>query len=151
MKEKKIIQLCVLILVIFGASISYAQSEEELFKLKNDVAKLKLGSSRFLLRGYAHSGIEVLDNENTFVGGSFNPIFLWQQSKKLIFETELEMELEGEETILNLEYANMSYFINDYLTLRLGKFLIPFGTFSERMHPRWINRLPSNPLGYSHE
>jgi hypothetical protein len=104
-----------------------------------------------MLRGYAHSGLEIIEDENSFVGGSFNPIFLWQQSDKLLFETELEIELEDGETIVNLEYADMSYFINDYVTLRLGKFLIPFGTFNERIHPRWINRLPSNPLGYSHD
>ncbi len=128
-----------------------AQTKAETEALRKEVMKLKPGTSSFLLRGYAHSGLEILEDNSTFVGGSFNPIFLWKQSDKLLFESELELELEDGETIINLEYADMSYFINDYVTLRLGKFLIPFGTFGERLHPRWINRLPSNPLGYSHD
>ncbi len=127
------------------------QSKDEIDALKKEIMKTKPGTSTFLLRGYAHSGLEIMDDNSSFVGGSFNPIFLWRQSSKLLFESELELELEDGETVIGLEYANMSYFLNDYITLRLGKFLIPFGTFGERLHPRWINRLPSNPLGYSHD
>lgn len=114
-------------------------------------AQSMAGDSRFLVRGYAHSGLEFYKDESSFVGGSFNPIFLWQQSDKLLFEAELEFELENGETQLALEYANMSYILNDYTTLRLGKFLLPFGTFAERLHPAWINRLPSRPLGFGHD
>ncbi len=114
-------------------------------------AQSKPGQSRFLVRGYAHSGLEIYKDESSFVGGSFNPIFLWQQSDRLLFEAELEFELENGETHLALEYANMSYILNEYATLRLGKFLLPFGTFAERLHPAWINRLPSRPLGFGHD
>ncbi len=114
-------------------------------------AQEKPGESRFLLRGYAHSGVEVRGDETTFVGGSFNPIFLWRQSDKLLFEAELEVEYENGETLIGLEYANMSYIINDYATLRLGKFLLPFGTFAAKLHPAWINRLSSKPLGFGHD
>ncbi len=147
----KYLKVNILLLLLFClTSFSNAQTKEEVTALKKEVMKYKPGTSTFLLRGYAHSGLEIQNDNSTFVGGSFNPIFLWRQSSKLLFESELELELEDGETIINLEYANMSYFINDYITLRLGKFLIPFGTFSERLHPRWINRLPSNPLGFTH-
>ncbi len=147
--NNKIILTIISILITF--SFIFAQSKEEIDALKKEVMEQKAGTSTFLLRGYAHSGLEILDDNSSFVGGSFNPIFLWKQSSKLLFESELELELENGETVISLEYADMSYFINEYVTLRLGKFLIPFGTFGERLHPRWINRLPSNPLGYSHD
>jgi len=111
----------------------------------------KSGQSRFLVRGYAHSGLELTSDESSFVGGSFNPIFLWQQSDRLLFEAELEMEFEGHATAVALEYADMSYILNNYAILRLGKFLLPFGTFAERLHPAWINRSPSKPLGFGHD
>uniref|UniRef100_UPI00404A3E72 hypothetical protein n=1 Tax=Flavobacterium sp. TaxID=239 RepID=UPI00404A3E72 len=37
------------------------------------------------------------------------------------------------------------------MTVRAGKFLLPFGTFMERLHPAWINRLPTKPLGFGHD
>lgn len=125
------------ILFVFISAIAWAQE--------------KPGESRFLLRGYAHSGLEVHGDKTTFVGGSFNPIFLWRQSKKLLFESELEIEYENGDTRIGLEYANMSYIFSDYATLRLGKFLLPFGTFAEKLHPAWINRLSSKPLGFGHD
>ncbi len=118
--------------------------------LQQEVDALKPRLSRFLLRGYAHSGFEKFEEGSSFVGGSFNPIFLWQQSDRLLFEAELEVELENGTTRLGLEYANMSFIFSKRAIIRVGQFLIPFGIFAERLHPRWINRLPSNPLGFSH-
>uniref|UniRef100_UPI00404ACBE7 hypothetical protein n=1 Tax=Gelidibacter sp. TaxID=2018083 RepID=UPI00404ACBE7 len=43
------------------------------------------------------------------------------------------------------------YILNDYMTIRAGKFLLPFGTFMERLHPSWINKLSSVPLGFGHD
>ena len=150
MKYFRLNILLLVVIYIFTNSLIQAQTKEEIDALKREIAKYKPGQSTFLLRGYAHSGLEILDENSTFVGGSFNPIFLWKQSDKLLFESELELELEDGETVVGLEYADMSYFLNNYITLRLGKFLIPFGTFGAKLHPRWINRLPSNPLGYTH-
>ncbi len=114
-------------------------------------AQDKPGESRFLLRGYAHSGLEMREDASTFVGGSFNPIFLWRQSQKLLFEAELEIEVEGGETNIGLEYANMAYILHSDAILRLGKFLLPFGAFAEKLHPAWINRMPTKPLGFGHD
>ena len=124
---------------------------QDLTELNARIDRSRPGESRFLLRGYAHSGFEQQGEASSFVGGSFNPIFLWRQSARLLFESELELELEDGETSLALEYANMSYTLTDNLTVRLGMFLLPFGTFGERLHPRWINRLPSAPLGFGHD
>ena len=43
------------------------------------------------------------------------------------------------------------YVLNKNMTVRAGKFLLPFGTFMERLHPSWINRLPTKPLGFGHD
>jgi len=115
---------------------------------------LKPGKSRFLLRGYFHSGIEYheADEELSFVGGSFNPLFIYRQSERLLFESELETEFgEDGDFEIDLEYANISYILTKTLTIRVGKMFVPFGIFTERLHPAWINKFPTAPLGYGHD
>ncbi|MBC8329364.1 MAG: hypothetical protein H8E31_11520, partial [Planctomycetes bacterium] len=47
--------------------------------------------------------------------------------------------------------AQLSYLATGWLTLGAGQFLCPFGQFSERYHPSWINRLPNAPLIAGHD
>lgn len=132
---------------------TYGQSEDEEIKSLNEkINYLMPGKSRFLLRGYAHSGIEyVPDEQLTFVGGAFNPVFIYKQSDRLLFEAELETAFENDGFEIALEYANMSYLLSKTITLRLGKIFIPFGIFTDRLHPAWINKFPTKPLGFGHE
>ncbi len=114
------------------------------------------GQSLFTVRGYGHTGLEFRKFENkpwqnSFVGGSFNPIFLWRQSDRLLFEGELGVSFEAGEVEFDLEYANISYKLTNRLTARLGRFLLPFGIFSANLHPAWINRLPTAPPGFGHD
>ncbi|WP_241459799.1 OprO/OprP family phosphate-selective porin [Aquimarina megaterium] len=108
-----------------------------------------------MLRGYGHTGFEYMDTgdeeESTFLGAAFAPIFLYKHSDRLMFEAELEFVLEGNELEVGLEYADVMYVLNKNMTVRAGKFLLPFGTFMERLHPAWINRLPTRPLGFGHD
>jgi hypothetical protein len=53
--------------------------------------------------------------------------------------------------MIELEYGYVSFFLNKYLTIKAGKFLSPFGIYQERLHPQWINKLPSIPLGFNHD
>lgn len=111
--------------------------------------------TQFMIRGYGHTGIDFLsqgeEKESSFVGSAFSPIFLFKHSDKLMFEAELEFELESNDLEIGLEYADVMYVLNDIMTIRAGKFLLPFGTFMERYHPAWINRLPTRPLGFGHD
>lgn len=111
--------------------------------------------TQFMLRGYGHTGFEYMDSddetESTFLGLTYAPIFLYKHSDRLMFEAELEFELEGNELEIGLEYADVMYVLNKNMTVRAGKFLLPFGTFMERLHPAWINRLPTRPLGFGHD
>jgi hypothetical protein len=109
--------------------------------------------SHFQMTGYAHAGYQMTEGENgSFVLGSFNPIFLYRAGDNLLFEGELEVEVEngrkggGTETDIGLEYAQMDYAFNDYVTGIAGKMLLPLGSFIEKSHPAWINKLPNFPL-----
>src|SRR5207237_8022910 len=77
---------------------------------------------------------------------TFNPIFLWELSPKLLFEGRLELELSGSGTNIELEYAQLTYLLNDYITLGAGEFLTPSNVFVERFEALWINKLPDRPL-----
>ena len=144
-----------------------AKSEQKAKELEEKVAqqtsswvdrylKTQTGESRFLLTGYGFGnyvfrGKHGNQNErtNTFQAG-FNPIFLYRLNDWIFFEGELEIEIENGETEVGLEYAQANVFLNDYMTLGAGKFLLPFGEFIERVHPAWINKLVTPPLPYRH-
>ncbi len=108
--------------------------------------------SRFLLTGYSAFTIETDTKENFNMGAvQLSPIFLWKPSKNIFFEAEPEMELNSNALEIGLEYANISYIMNKYITFRAGKFLAPFGIFQDRLHASWINKLPNTPLGFGHD
>ncbi len=105
------------------------------------------GSTKMLLAGYGSAGFIAQDHGGTRqFNATFNPIFLWKMSDRLLFEGELEAELEGHDTSLALEMAQISYLLNDYMTVGAGKFLNPMNYFVERQHMGWVNKLPDKPL-----
>jgi hypothetical protein len=105
------------------------------------------GSTKFLLTGYGSAGFTFQNHGgDKLFSATFNPIFLWKMSDRLLFEGELEAELEGHETHTALEMAQISYLLNDYMTLGGGKFLNPMNYFVERQHMAWVNKLPDKPL-----
>ena len=112
------------------------------------------GDDRFLVTGYATAGYVNRRSESTFTAG-INPIFVFRITDRIFVESEVGLELATEDgvssTDTNLEYADINFIINDYMTVRAGKFLTPFGQFPGRLHPTWINKLPDHPLPYEEE
>lgn len=147
--------------VLFLVENLIAQDKELLTKIdsivKIELAKnaYKPSKTQFMIRGYGHTGFEYSDTngekESTFDGGTFAPIFLFKHSDRFMLESELEFSLSDGELEVGFEYVNMMYVLNKYMTVRAGKFLLPFGTFMERLHPAWINKLSSRPLGFGHD
>lgn len=108
--------------------------------------------SNVVLSGYGSATFNAVvdsDFRNDFTA-SVSPVLLYSMGDDLLFETELEFGLSGELTTTSLEYAQIDYLGFERLQIVAGKFLLPFGTFSERLHPTWINKLPTMPLVYGH-
>lgn len=106
-----------------------------------------------LISGYGSANYRaVLADEETpnDFSASISPIVLFQAGENLLFESEMEFELEGDETEVALEYAQVDYLGFDRFQITAGKFLLPFGVFSERLHPSWINKMPDAPPIYGH-
>ncbi len=145
------------IIALFASFSMAAQDTLSTFQRQSaqNSTDTKPGQSKFMLRGYYHSGFEAVtiddETEYNFVGGSINPIMMFKQSDKLFFEAEFEGEFEEGNFEFGLEYADMSYVLNRYMTIRAGKFILPFGTFMEKLHPAWINRMATRPLGFGHD
>ncbi|WP_198246278.1 hypothetical protein [methane-oxidizing endosymbiont of Gigantopelta aegis] len=99
-----------------------------------------------MLTGYGFAGYNDSQRTNSSFNAGFNPIFLWRLREDLLFEAEIEFEFEDNVTEVSLEFAQLSYLLNDYLTIGVGKFLNPSNFFMERLHPAWINKLPDRPI-----
>ncbi len=130
--------------LLLSASIVYAQ----------DGSRLDIG--RFVVSGYGdvsyfETSDLATDGTNSNVQARFVPIFLFQLSEKIHIEAELEFSLdETGSTEVEMEYADLHYFLNNNTTITAGKFLLPFGQFGPNLHPSWINKLPTPPGLYGH-
>ena len=149
-------KLFILTMIVGIGHISYGQTYND-FETDSTSASQPFTPSKtqFMIRGYGHTGLNFMNSEgekeSSYVGSAFAPIFLFKHSDRLMFEAELEFVLENNELEVGLEYADVMYVLNKNMTVRAGKFLLPFGTFMERLHPAWINRLPTRPLGFGHD
>ena len=109
-----------------------------------------LGTTKFLLAGWAEGMFEARNGSVSTFSASFNPIFLWELTPKILFDGRLEIEPSGGGTNVNLVNAQISYLLNDYITLGVGEFFSPSNVFVERFEPQWINKLPDRPLAIYH-
>jgi hypothetical protein len=104
------------------------------------------------LSGYASADYVSVEDGPAAFGANFNPMFHFLYDNKILWEAELEVEVEEDgDTEIGLEYSTVDWFLNDKLTLIAGKFLSPIGNFRQNLHPSWINKLPSAPPGFGHD
>src|SRR5436309_13941620 len=136
-----------------GKQVVSVPPEAATEELRQEVETLKLqvketfpGTTKFLLAGYGTAGFTARSGEDPFFDAAFNAIFLWKLTDRLFFDGELEFEFEDQETTTNLEIAQASYLLNDYMTIGVGRFLNPTNFFVERQHMNWVNQLPDKPL-----
>ena len=105
-----------------------------------------------VLAGYGSTTFSAINNDK-FVSNftaSVSPVILYSMGSDFLFETELEFGLSGQVTTTSLEYAQIDYLGFERVVVIAGKFLLPFGVFSERLHPTWINKMPNAPVLYGH-
>lgn len=148
MKKKILIQFTGLLL--FSATAFSQQFNQEYIDslIKSSAQAQVARTSKFTLVGYTSVSAKFNKADGAaFNNLVFNPILLWQPHKNILIEAEMETEIEGSETKIDMGYANASFFLNKYLTVRTGKFISPFGIFQDRLHPSWINKLPTVPVG----
>jgi mono/diheme cytochrome c family protein len=108
------------------------------------------GTTKMLIGGYGTANFNEQQDDgkdlHKVFSAAFNPLLLWKISDRIFFEGEIELELEETNTTVNLEVAQVSYLLNDYMTLGAGRYLNPMNFFVERQHMGWVNKFPDKPL-----
>src|SRR5207245_2793905 len=74
----------------------------------------------------------------------------WLFETRATFETDM-VQVSGRSGFhgtveKEVEYAQLDFIANPYVTVTVGRFLTPFGIFNERLYPVWIRNLQSDPL-----
>ena len=92
----------------------------------------------------------------TQLNAQVNPVLLLPLGDRWLVESRAEFQGAfqrppdggpfGGPVSKNLDYAQVDYIANPYLTVTLGRFLTPFGIFNERLYPIWIRSLQQDPL-----
>lgn len=87
----------------------------------------------------------------------FSPVVVVPLGSNFVFESRAEFEGDfvrrngttGDFTGAvnkDLDYAQVDYIGNRYVTVSLGRFLTPFNIFNERLYPNWIRNTQTDPL-----
>lgn len=143
-----------LLAFLFVASFTFAQSGNA-SDVQDQLDAVKPGKTHMMVRGYVEGAYEYVkdgegNKEKTFTPLLFSPIFMARHSDNLLFFSQLEVVMEGDNsTHVAIEFAELTYFLGENTMLTFGKFLLPYGVFMPRMHPPWIDRLGgAKPLGF---
>jgi hypothetical protein len=106
------------------------------------------GQTKLTIVGNAQVDFTADSSQAQFGNLAFKPIFLVSLSDRLFLEAELEVATSSEGVELVLEYANMVYFVNRYLTLHGGRFLPKFGAYRGRFGEAYLQRFANSPVGF---
>lgn len=151
---------------LFGALPAQGQTLEERVKqleervqdAEREARSEERAAIKWHLSGYFDAGFEVEEEDNdpegsnnTFSPVSFNPIFHFMYRDWVLFQSELRFAMEEDGAVeTELEYATVALMPRDRWAVVMGKFLSPIGQFQERIHPSWVNKLPTTPAGFEH-
>ena len=107
-----------------------------------------------VLTGFVGLGSEYEPGQQQLLP-TMSPIALVPFGDRWLIESEAEFEgaythLTGQpwdhEWDKGVEYAQIDFFANKYVTLVGGRFLTPFGIFNERLHSGWIRHFQTAPI-----
>ena len=82
------------------------------------------------------------DAPSNFPAPVFSPHFYLLLNERFLLEANPEFTAQSVE----LESAQLDWFLTDNLTLVIGRFYSPLGWFNERFHTSWIYKTPDRPL-----
>ena len=118
-----------------------------------DQANTAVAASDWSIHLAGYTDVTYIDGQSSDPSGTLtlNPIVhaLWRDRFLIEAEVENAASDDGERETA-LEYATLSWLANDHVALVVGKFLSPVGYFFQNIHPSWMNKLPSVPVGFGH-
>jgi hypothetical protein len=85
-------------------------------------------------------GFNAPQNQNSgFFFGEFSPDFLLKLNDWIFMEAEIAAGSDGS---VGVNFAQVDFLVNDWLTVILGRFVAPIAWYNERANNPWINKLP---------
>jgi hypothetical protein len=82
------------------------------------------------------------DAVSNFPTPVFSPHFYLLLNERFLLEANPEITTQA----IELESAQLDWFLTDHFTLVAGRFYSPLGFFNERLHTSWIYKTPDRPL-----
>ena len=109
-----------------------------------------------VLSGYV-AFVPTWDSGNPTLVSILSPVMLVPLGRDFVFESRAALEGDFQRRNGNsgdftgaieksLDYAEIDYIGNRYLTVTAGRFLTPFNIFNERLYPNWIRNTQTDPL-----
>jgi hypothetical protein len=133
-----------LLLLLLSPALIAAQSQNQDTEKPVPILTGSAGAFSFVTGGH-----NVIDTQ-------INPVLLvpfgdrWLIEARAEFEGQFQRPLDGGPyggpLDKHLDYAQIDYIANPYVTITAGRFLTPFGIFNERLYPVWIRSLQPDPL-----
>src|ERR1700680_5148151 len=94
--------------------------------------------------------------DQTALVPSINPVILLPLGDRWLIESRAEFKGDfqrpdgggsyGGKVEQEVDYLQLDYIANRYVTVTAGRFLTPFGIYNERLYPIWIRSLQPTPL-----
>jgi hypothetical protein len=148
------VRCAALLLAFFLAPAAYAQLQEQTDSNPPDAILPPISAVPIFSAGMAY---------NTFIQGGtpnlhplLSPVILIPIGQNWLIESRDTFEINlapvpgesGYKGYLQKEvdYLQLDYIANRYVTITVGRFLTPFGVYNERLYPVWIRDLQSDPL-----
>ncbi len=140
------LRILVVTAVLFGATTGRASGQDEDFQAIRPVPVFTMGA------GFISS----FEGGTPHLGPLVSPIFLvpigqnWLIESRDTFESDLAPPPGSDNfkgvLLKEVDYLQLDYIANRYVTVSVGRFLTPFGIYNERLYPIWIRDLQSDPL-----
>jgi hypothetical protein len=100
--------------------------------------------------------ITTFDGGEPHLGPLVTPVVLIPLGQRWLFEARVNFESDlvqvpGQSGFhgsveKSVDYAQLDFIANPYMTVTLGRFLTPFNIYNERLYPVWIRDLQTDPL-----
>lgn len=141
--QGSVVSLAAAVLWVFALACSASAQTTETDK------PVPILTGNFGTFSFVSAGHNVIDSQ-------INPVLLLPLGDRWLIESRAEFEGEfqrpagggpyGGPVGKHVDYAQLDFIANRYVTVTAGRFLTPFGIFNERLYPVWIRFLQPDPL-----
>ena len=130
-------------LIFLGAAVLHAQEQSDIPK----PVPVIIGGAGF---------ITTFDGGEPHLGPLIAPVLLvpiedrWLIESRATFEADMTQRPGSSsfhgQVLKSIDYVQLDFIANPYVTVTVGRFLTPFGIFNERLYPIWVRNLQTDPL-----